>query len=75
MPECPRDDQGIQSLAGVAKPAGVTVYDDGIGLPCVGGLCPLPMLLGGSFRPFLLGDPGWNIRKSSGTVRAFSYGP
>ena len=48
--ECPRDDQDIRSLAGVAKPAGVTVYDDSIGSPCVGGRCPLQTLLGGSFR-------------------------
>ena len=35
--ECPRDDQDIRSLAGVAKPASVTVYDDSLGSPCVGG--------------------------------------
>ena len=35
--ECPRDDQDIRSLAGVAKPDSVTVYDDGLGSPCVGG--------------------------------------
>ena len=52
-PECPRDDQGIRSLAGVAKPAGVTVYDDGIRSPCVGGRRPLPLLPGGSFRLML----------------------
>ena len=34
--ECPRDDQDIRSLAGVAKPGSVTVYDDGLGSPCVG---------------------------------------
>ena len=28
--ECPRDDQDIRSLAGVAKPASVTVYDDSL---------------------------------------------
>ena len=31
--ECPRDDQGIRLLAGVAKPASVTVYDDEVGSP------------------------------------------
>ena len=36
--ECPRDDHDIQSLAGVAKPASVTVYDDSLGSPCVGGM-------------------------------------
>ena len=35
--ECPRDDQDRRSLAGVAKPASVTVYDDSLGSPCVGG--------------------------------------
>ena len=35
--ECPRDDQDIRSLAGVAKPGSVTVHDDGLGSPCVGG--------------------------------------
>ena len=35
--ECRRDDQDIRSLAGVAKPASVTVYDDGLRSPCVGG--------------------------------------
>ena len=57
-PECPRDDQGIRSLAGVAKLADMTVYDDGIRSSCVGGRCPLPMLRGGSFRSCLLGGGG-----------------
>ena len=35
--ECPRDDQDIRSLAGVAKPSSETVYDDCLGSPCVGG--------------------------------------
>ena len=35
--ECPRDDQDIRSLAGVAKPVSVTVYDDSLESPCVGG--------------------------------------
>ena len=35
--ECPPDDQDIRSLAGVAKMASVTVYDDSLGSPCVGG--------------------------------------
>ena len=34
---CPRDDQNIQLLAGVAKPASVTVWEDSLGSPCVGG--------------------------------------
>ena len=34
---CPRDDQEILLLAGVAKLASVTVYDDSLGSPCVGG--------------------------------------
>ena len=29
--ECPREDQDIRSLAGVTKPASVTVDDDGLG--------------------------------------------
>ena len=51
---CPRDDQDIWLLAGVAKPASVTVYDDSLGSPCIGGMCPLPTLPGGSFRWYLL---------------------
>ena len=35
--ECPRDDHDIRSLAGVARPASVTVYDDSLGSPGVGG--------------------------------------
>ena len=35
---CPRDDQDIRLLAGVAKPASVTVYDDSLGSPCIGGM-------------------------------------
>ena len=35
--ECPRDDQDRRSLAGVAKPASVTVYDESLGSTCVGG--------------------------------------
>ena len=34
---CPRVDQDIWLLAGVAKPASVTVCEDSHGLPCVGG--------------------------------------
>ena len=34
----PREDQDRLSLAGVAKPASVTLYDDGLGSPCVGGM-------------------------------------
>ena len=37
-PECPCENQDIRSLAGVMKPASVTVYDDGIRSPCVGGM-------------------------------------
>ena len=48
--EWPRDDQDIWLLAGVAKPASMTIYDDSLGSPCVGGRCPLPTLPGGSFR-------------------------
>ena len=35
---CPRDDQDIRLLTGVAKPASVTVYDDSLGSPCIGGM-------------------------------------
>ena len=34
---CPREDQDIRLLAGVAKPSSVTVCEDSLGLPCVGG--------------------------------------
>ena len=36
--ECPCEDQDIRPLAGVMKPASVTVYDAGIRSPCVGGM-------------------------------------
>ena len=55
---CSRVDQDIWLLAGVAKPASVTVCEDSHGSPCVGeggGRCPLPTLPGGSFRWYLLG--------------------
>ena len=48
-PECPRDDQDIRSLAGVVKPAGVTVYDDRLGSPCVGGTLSSSDIAGMSF--------------------------
>ena len=35
---CPCDDQNIRLLAGVAKPASVTVCEDSLGSPCVGGM-------------------------------------
>ena len=38
--ECPRDDQNIWLLAGVAKPASLTVGEDSLGSPCVGGTLP-----------------------------------
>ena len=34
---CSRDDQNIRLLAGVAKPASVTVYKNNLKSPCVGG--------------------------------------
>ena len=34
---CLREDQDIQLLPGVAKPASVTVWEDSLGSPCVGG--------------------------------------
>ena len=34
---CPRVDQDIRLLAGVAKPASVTVCEDSLRSPCVGG--------------------------------------
>ena len=51
---CPREDNDIRLLAGVAKPASVTVCEDSIGSPCVGGLCSPPTLPGDSFRWYLL---------------------
>ena len=43
---CPRVDQDMRLLAGVAKPASVTI--------CEGGRCPLPTLPGDSFQWYLL---------------------
>ena len=34
---CPREDQDIRLLAGVAMPASMTICDDSFGSPCVGG--------------------------------------
>ena len=34
---CPREDQDLRLLAGVAKPASVSVCEDSLGSPCVGG--------------------------------------
>ena len=48
-PECPCDDQDIRSLAGVAKPAGVTAYVDKLGSPCVGGTLSSSDIAGMSF--------------------------
>ena len=47
---CPRVDQDIRLLAGVAKPASVTVGEDSHGSPCLGGRCPLPTLPKNSLR-------------------------
>ena len=52
---CPRVDQDLRLLAGVAKPASVTVCEDSHVSPCAGGRCPLPTLPGGCFRWCLLG--------------------
>ena len=46
---CQRNYQDIRSLAGVAKPAGVTVYDDRLGSPCVGGTLSSSDIAGMSF--------------------------
>ena len=35
---CPRDDQNGRLLAGVAQPARVTVSENSLGSPCVGGM-------------------------------------
>ena len=53
---CPRVDQDLRLLAGVAKPASVTVCEDSHVSPCVeGGRCPLPTSPGGCFRLCLPG--------------------
>ena len=51
---CPREDNDIRLLAGGAKLAGVTVFEESLGSPCVGGRCPPPTLPGDSFRWYLL---------------------
>ena len=35
--ECPREDRDLRPLAGVTRPAGVSVCGGDVGLPCVGG--------------------------------------
>ena len=59
--ECPRDDQDIRSLAGVTKPASMTVYDDSLGSPCVGGtLSSSDIAPSGSACWDVI--PGWSYR-------------
>ena len=36
--ECPREDRDLRPLAGVTRPAGMSVCDGGVGLPCGGTL-------------------------------------
>ena len=63
--ECPRDDQDIRWLAGVAKPASVTVSGDSLRSPCVGGTLSssdiagrlLPVVLAGMSFPVGPVDP------------------
>ena len=47
---CPREDTDIRLLAGEAKPARVTIFEDDLGSPCVGGRCPPLTLPGDSCR-------------------------
>ena len=48
--ECPREDTDIRLLAGKAKPASVTVCEDDLGSPCVGGTLSSSDIAGDSFR-------------------------
>ena len=43
---CPRVYHDLRLLAGMAKPASVTVCEDSYVSPCVGGRCPHPNLPG-----------------------------
>ena len=86
--ECARDDQDIQSLAGVAKPAGVTVYADGLGSPCVGRTLSssdiagrlLPVVPAGRSFPVGPNRPCWSrwpgyCRGPVGTMSPSDYDP
>ena len=53
--QCPRVDQDLRLLAGVAKPASVTVCEDSHDRQVLRGRCPLPTLPGSYFRSYLLG--------------------
>ena len=64
--ECSREDRDLRPLAGMTRPAGVTVCDDGIGSPCVGGTLSsfdvagrlLPVMpTGGPDGPIIAGGP------------------
>ena len=50
----PREDNDIRLLAGGAKLASVTICEDSLGSPCVGGRCPPLTLPEDSFRWYLL---------------------
>ena len=51
---CPGEDHEMLPLANTRKPSSETVLDDDSRSPCGGGgLCPLPLLPGGSFRLML----------------------
>ena len=45
--ECPREDHDIRLLAGEAKPVSVTVCEDDLGSPCVGGTLSSSDVAGG----------------------------
>ena len=45
--ECPHEDKDIRLLAGEAKPASVTVCEDDLGSPCVGGTLSSADMAGG----------------------------
>ena len=59
---CPRDDQDILSLAGVAKPASMTVYDDSLGSPCIVGTLSSSDMDGRLLPIMTAVIPSWSYR-------------
>ena len=55
--ECPREDRDLRPLAGVTRPAGVSVCGGNVGSQCVGETLSSLDVAGGSFRVCLLGGP------------------
>ena len=73
---CPREDNDIRLLAGMAKPASVTICEDSLVSPCVGGMLSSSNIVGGLLPmvPAEISFPVGPVDCPLGGLRRFPHG-